>query len=362
MYDPRDGFFDGGTDLGDAATYRDTFGQFPRRLPPAAWRSKAFADLEDDRIWTRAPVAIGLAGQIPGPGDILPYTVGDHGVHAVRLDDGRIEARFNKAQHGGCRMVPAQCRTGAKTRCSFTSCGYSLDRDIIGAAEMAADRNVEQQYRGLRPERLLPVRLDAWGPYLFARLDPEAAPGPADFPAFPDGWPASGVVRSLPFGPQVGANWKAAARAHFLGRAARPFGSTGPAAPRGAASPAAGDLPALRWLFPNLLVFARADALVSVIVQPTALDRCRLRIAAVAKTAASADAALTALAPTLEAAAHAAAADQATLGQWGTPSAPATRGLPMARERCDAGAIFQDWLVARITTPRPIETAAAAAG
>ena len=124
---PELGYFDEGLDFVEAKIYSDVirpFGQ-AHTLPHAAYRSKVFADLEDEKIWTRTWVCIGTQQEIPDEGDILPFTVGNHGIHVQRVKDGKLVGRFNKAQHGGCRSVPLQCQTGNKTKCSFTSCGYN---------------------------------------------------------------------------------------------------------------------------------------------------------------------------------------------------------------------------------------------
>ena len=102
-------------------------------LPPDAFTSAAFLKLEDAKLWPRSWVCIGASQEIPNAGDLLPYTVGVHGIHVQRQADGSLVGRFNKAQHGGCHFIPIQCQTGKKTRCGFTSCGYSLDRAAIPA-------------------------------------------------------------------------------------------------------------------------------------------------------------------------------------------------------------------------------------
>jgi hypothetical protein len=97
--------------------------------------------------------------------------VGNHGVHIQRVE-GKLVGRFNKAQHGGCRSVPAQCQTGTKTKCSFTSCGYSRDRTVLSAKDVEQGSSLGGQYLGDRPERLLPIKVECWGPFIFINLDP----------------------------------------------------------------------------------------------------------------------------------------------------------------------------------------------
>ena len=175
---PSLGYFDEGLDLAAPQLFdgaRQAFGQ-ARVLHPVAYRSKAFADLEDEKIWTRAWVCVGTHQRIPGRGDLLPYTVGNHGIHVQRDDTGQLQGRFNKAQHGGCRVIPLQCQSGKKTKCSYTSCGYSRDRDVFYAAELNESTAAMGQYLGFNPAKLVPIKVETWGPFLFVNLDTEADP------------------------------------------------------------------------------------------------------------------------------------------------------------------------------------------
>ena len=175
---PELGYYDEGLDLVKPKLYAAATKPFGRAqiLPLAAFRSKIFADLEDEKVWTRTWVCIGTHQQVPNSGDLLPFTVGHHGIHVQRAKDGSLIGRFNRAQHGGCRSIPAQCRTGIKTKCSFTSCGYSRDREAIPGELTGEMAELGGQYLGDQPERLLPVKVDSWGPFIFVNLDNDCVP------------------------------------------------------------------------------------------------------------------------------------------------------------------------------------------
>ncbi|MBB2962865.1 hypothetical protein [Methylobacterium sp. R2-1] len=256
-----------GLDLADPAFFADSLDpSAPRLLPPAAYRALAFAELEDDAVWTRSWLAIGLGTEIPSPGDLLPFTAGHHGIHVQREAEGGLVGRFNKAQHGGCRAVPLQCRTGTKTGCSFTACGYSRDGSVLPAGADGPTPAMHQ-YLGLRPERLLPVAAHAWGPLVRINLDREAAPPEAP----PEGLVAfAAETRRVEFA----ANWKLAAQAlaegdrfaeapdslHLTGRLAT------------------GETAAIAVHFPNLVLIEARGETCAVILQPTALGQTLLRI------------------------------------------------------------------------------------
>ena len=240
----------------------------------AAFRGLDFARAEDDAIWTREWVCVGSVLDIPAAGDLLPFTVGDHAIHVQRLPDGGFAGRFNKAQHGGCRVVPLQCQQGAKTPCSFTSCGHSLDRPAIAAGELGEGTPEMYQYLGLRSERLLPVRTAVWGPLLFVSLDPH---GPSFEPT------ARALTAVLPAWSDVqadshrsrwiacDANWKLVAQYLLAASATSASGEVA------LCRADAGGRAAL--LFPNLVLVSSAAGCCAVVLQPVSLTRTLCRVA-----------------------------------------------------------------------------------
>ena len=72
LRNPELGYFDEGMKLSDASVYASACRPFglATTLPPVAYRSKAFLELENEKIWTRSWAVIGLLQQIPKPGEI----------------------------------------------------------------------------------------------------------------------------------------------------------------------------------------------------------------------------------------------------------------------------------------------------
>lgn len=221
-------------------------------LPARAYDGLPFQKWEDAAIWTRAWVGIGFETEVAQVGDVLPFTVGNHGIHVERLPDGALAGRFNKAQHGGCRAVPLQCQTGARTRCSFTACGFSYDRRTIVASDPERARHLDQ-YLGLRPERLLQVAVRKVGPVLLTKLDSQCS-AQLDWPAT-----ACASMEDCAAGEtiwqEVGANWKHVAVAL-----------------------ATDDEAYTSLLFPNVIIRSAAEETCVILLQPVALTRTLLRI------------------------------------------------------------------------------------
>ncbi len=295
-FHPDMGYVENGVDLTNKDLYKSTSLPFGKAtiLPPFSYQSKIFSDLEDEKLWTRNWIAIGSTDEIPNAGDLLPFTVGHHGLHVQRQEDGNLIGRFNKAQHGGCRAVPAQCQTGKKTKCSFTSCGYSRDRNVIRVEEIGENTPTMHQYLGLIPERLLPVNIEVLGSIIFINLDHE-------YKSLADEYSAvSKKVESFlseDFSLQNNewieciSNWKFAGRAFFDGYKTTNsdlnsadeniyncFISTNLSSHDvGLNIDDDTDDIQLCWLFPNLVLIRHPNFLVSVILQPTSMGECTLR-------------------------------------------------------------------------------------
>ncbi len=274
------GFIDAGCDLDSAAFYADAMKPMgaARCLPAPAFRSLVFSRLEDESVWTRCWVCIGTQAEIPEPGDLLPFTLGEHGIHVQRMPDGGLQGRFNKAQHGGCRVVPLQCQGGTKTRCSFTSCGHSRDRPAIAANASGLSSPEMHQYLGLRPERLLPVAVETAGDFVFVCLDESPMPLAADLPADDPVWRrvSAGALN----GPQwleFDANWKLVAQSLAAGAV---LDASRPGCLRTRQRLAAGGASTTTWLFPSLLLLEAGQERVSLVLQPTAIGRTLVRLSA----------------------------------------------------------------------------------
>jgi len=263
---PDLGFIDGGVDFLRPELYaacRTRFG-IASTLPRRTYTSPVFQELENEKVWTRDWVCIGTTPEIANPHDLLPYTIGSHAIHVQRLASGDLIGRFNKAQHGGCRTIPAQCKTGRKTKCSYTSCGFSRDRDVIAGDLLGEMTPQVGQYLGVYPERLLPVSVEARGPFIFANIDPTI--GRTNCPPLVDAVVASNMPRLTGQWREYRANWKIAGAA--LVDAARSRAKGG----------GASNYVSAEWHFPNLVIIESRNNVVAIALQPTAYDHSLWRL------------------------------------------------------------------------------------
>jgi hypothetical protein len=299
VYHPDLGYAENGLDFTDASLYKTATRAFGKAtiLPSFSYQSKIFSDLEDEKIWTRNWIAIGTTHQIPNVGDLLPFTVGRHGLHVQRQEDGSLIGRFNKAQHGGCRAIPVQCQTGKKTKCSFTSCGYSRDRKAIQVEEIGENTPTMHQYLGLIPERLLPVKVETLGPFIFVNLEAESKSILDEHASLANNIDIGSIENlELIFDQwfECQSNWKISGRAFYDSTNAsknisvkeNPTNTNYFCAENVHIPELADDQSAtnskekIDWLFPNLLIVTTSTNIISVILQPTSMSESLLRVCA----------------------------------------------------------------------------------
>ena len=72
-------------------------------VPGARYTSRAFYDLEMERLWPRVWQVACREEEIPCSGDFVEYTIGDQSILVVRNDGGDIRAFFNTCSHRGTR-------------------------------------------------------------------------------------------------------------------------------------------------------------------------------------------------------------------------------------------------------------------
>jgi hypothetical protein len=254
--------------------------------------------MEDERIWTRVWVCVGVEPQVPAAGDLLPATVGHHGLHVQRRPDGGLRAAFNVLQQGSCWTIPAQCGNGHKTDCPYVSCAHSLDTDALAALDGAPTRQM-RQFIGFNALKLADVPVRTAGPLVFVTLGSPPPPLHDQLGALgaAAGFEPIGRLGYVTrFWAELDCNWKLAGDVLFEARGAPPGSarleerlSTGAVVPgtgathgelwsAGAAEaawePLGLDGGGVRlWrAFPNVALAALPNHAATIVVKPTRLD------------------------------------------------------------------------------------------
>lgn len=155
---------------------------------PADWyTSPAVLDLEHERIFHRFWQYVGYTEQVAQPGDAFSSRIGNASIVVARDQDGALHAYL--ATHNQVKQAT----------------------DPVDP--VTPQRDHSHTPASNHPSRTVPIKVEAWGPLIFANVDPYAAPLCAQLGQLPDIVAAAGLdLAALRFRARrsydVAANWK----------------------------------------------------------------------------------------------------------------------------------------------------------
>ncbi len=193
-------------------------------LPGAAYTDPDFFRAERDLTFSRNWVCAGVAGDLPNPGDQIPFEIAGMPLLLVHGNDGVIRAFHNICRHRGAQLVAAPTQRGV-VLCPYHAWSYGLDGALLRTPSFCGPG--VNTHDGFDPSHhgLLAVRCEMWGPMIFINLDTEAAPLATHIAPLQKRWAAYdfGLLRGgggLRF--TLEANWKLAIE-NFVERYHLPF-------------------------------------------------------------------------------------------------------------------------------------------
>jgi len=176
-------------------------------LPWSWYTDPAVFALEQERIFRRFWQYVGRADEIAEPGSFRATQVGHIPVLLVRDENRVLRAFLNVCRHRGSLVCEGSGRR-ATLQCPYHAWTYGLDGRLVAAPRAAREGGIENEQLGL-----VPLRLEAWGTFLFVNPDPEA-PALSEFlEDVPERVAAAGVdIGALRFlqrsESELAANWK----------------------------------------------------------------------------------------------------------------------------------------------------------
>jgi choline monooxygenase len=147
-------------------------------LDPAAYSSDAFFTDEGRNVFERAWVCIGLADEVRRPGRLIVRDVGERSIIVTREaadgeEVGELHGFLNSCRHRGTELAQADCEISNTIRCPYHRWGYATDGRLIATPRFD---DVPRDEFDRADHGLIPVRVDTWGPLLFACLSTQTAP------------------------------------------------------------------------------------------------------------------------------------------------------------------------------------------
>ncbi len=187
----------------------------PRTLPYAWYSDPAVLRVEQERIFARSWQYAARADQVAEAGSMTPVWAGSLPVLLVRASDGELRGFVNVCRHRGHVL----CETDAHRetiQCPYHAWTYGLDGALRNAPRAEREGTFDTEALSL-----VPVSVDAWGPFVFVNPDPDTTPLGEWLGALPALTAEGGVdVETLRFhsraaGDEYACNWKVCAE-NFL--------------------------------------------------------------------------------------------------------------------------------------------------
>lgn len=176
---------------------------------PAAWYTDpAYFAREQERIFRRSWQYVGLTEQVARSGDFFTARTGDVPVIVTRDQQGMLRAFVNVCRHRGSQLVNVEQGNRATLQCGYHAWTYNLDGSLRAAPGMRDEPDFDMTCYAL-----VPVQVEAWGPFIFVNPDrdgPSLASVLGELPALVDatGLRLDGIRRKVRRTYDIAANWK----------------------------------------------------------------------------------------------------------------------------------------------------------
>ncbi len=142
-------------------------------LDPACYADEQFFALEQQRVFERGWVMVGMASEVAEPGRLLVRRLGARSILVTRGDDGVLRGFRNSCRHRGTELADADCDIAGTIRCPYHRWGYRSDGALVSVPRFD---EIPRSVFDMAEHSLLEVRVATWGALLFACADPRTMP------------------------------------------------------------------------------------------------------------------------------------------------------------------------------------------
>jgi phenylpropionate dioxygenase-like ring-hydroxylating dioxygenase large terminal subunit len=181
------------------------------RVPVERYISKAFHDLEVEKVWKRVWQMACREEDIPEVGDYTVYDIADLSFLVVRISDDEIKAFYNACLHRGRQLREFDGKRASEFRCPFHGWAWEIDgtlKEVVCAWD----------FPEVTPEthHLPEVKVGTWGGFVFINPDPDAEPLEdflGDLPKHFERWALEKRFKQAHVAKILRCNWKVAQEA-----------------------------------------------------------------------------------------------------------------------------------------------------
>jgi choline monooxygenase len=138
---------------------------------PARWYTDPrFLEAEKDKVFWRTWQPVGRVDMVERPGDFFTCEVTGERLVVTRGQDNKLRGFYNVCAH---RAGPVAVGKGNRKslQCRYHGWTYALDGRLLSAPEFDGVNDWDKNAVCLQQ-----VKVEAWGPFVFVNLDPEAEP------------------------------------------------------------------------------------------------------------------------------------------------------------------------------------------
>lgn len=137
-------------------------------LPSRYYLDPDRLDEEKERIFYRTWQLVARGEDLTRIGDFVPASIADEPIVITHGLDGELRGFYNVCRHRAGQVALA--RGNRKSlQCRYHGWTYGLDGRLRACPEMEATEDFRKEDFGL-----VPIRVERWGPFVFANLDPHA--------------------------------------------------------------------------------------------------------------------------------------------------------------------------------------------
>lgn len=137
-------------------------------LPAWCYTDPQVLAAERERIFARTWQPVGRLEQLQRGGDFVAAEAAGEPIVLVRDGQGTLRAFSNVCRHRA-GSVAEGCGNRQTLQCSYHGWTYALDGRLVGTPEFEGVENFDRQCFGL-----VPLRVAAWGPFVFVNFDGNA--------------------------------------------------------------------------------------------------------------------------------------------------------------------------------------------
>jgi choline monooxygenase len=139
-------------------------------IPSRYYLDPAVLEVEKERVFGRTWQLVARAEDLSRVGDFVPASIVDEPIVITHGLDGQLRGFYNVCRHRAGQVALAKGNRKS-LQCRYHGWTYGLDGTLRACPEMEATEDFRKEDFGL-----VPIRVERWGPFVFANLDDAAPP------------------------------------------------------------------------------------------------------------------------------------------------------------------------------------------